>query len=1371
MEVAMGEENKTNSVKQTLVCEFTAYQVEITDKGAHDDKCILDKNSIVITISGCCRTSEITLENTMELFLAEYRGRKTNSMDLISDDRKGKCYGYLPVKDGIKERVYADSLDKKNIHVTRIVFGEKQIKPAGDDRRVAIDFYTGDFRRIVADAFWGIYNQCSNMNNDIEDLKIESITFNKGNDSSITFEIDSESTKYEINNCDNGYVSFWGKSGNDLKRIGFPICLKKADFTYEDDSACLYYELSNPKRKLEYYKSCAVITQSQKESPNCKDDYQIMLFSGEDEELGKGIFYYYKDELYPKIVVKDSIIKAYDVRYHFYNNGEQKIIFNSEFDNTNDDLKEIIRNCEENKTINYENLEKSCRDKAFCEYGKNINGFKLGDNDEFSKKMEKGENCSFILSYEGVKLENALESDYIWREKKDTIKISFNIDSDDASDVKIKKGGIGDCFFVYRRGGKILISTKISYVRYKKLWDSKLEELINSNIKIGEPFNKQLDFVEKNWEKIKKIVDELVSLIKNPDNKLIVESLMKESCSENEFNIKKLEKKLFNGLTPNRAVANQVYDEVKKWEKAKEENKKTKIPNFVIMGAPGTGKTTIAKRIADCFFDGDKIDNNLDKENKILQLSPSDLKGAYVGQTIPKVYDYLVEASKSKKILFLDEAYLLQEDQFGREALAYLLPIMNGDRTVIFRMKEDKEESFDFEKEDHIVPPIWMAGYEHQMRRTLSENPGLYRRMVKLVLPSPIASALYNNLQMLAKDNKELMKKFDDSSNDIKSYFTWAIARENAEYFGNYAGVQKFFETCEVREVGKSDNAGAIINRIIEESKKEIKAQYVALLSKDEKSRKFIVSRDIDTTFDDVIGGDVKGKLKPIVNMLINHEDYCERGINVPKGALLAGPPGTGKTHLARAVAGEFQKELVGKSSDKQIAFISVLGTELRTPELVEKLFAEADDYDAAIIFIDEIDSIGTKREYSSNPEPMFQLLKEMDGFEQRTNIFVMAATNAPESLDEALKRPGRFDRYIEVSYPTKDDREKIIGLYVKKLAWAKNALSDDKNGTFNQFLGAIADATKSFTPAQLQNLINEAAIDFNSPIPSVQLQNLINEAAKKAQLQNLINEAVEKTQLQNDVSTSAQNNEIIESGIDGLKLENQIELKIKINVFEILVKEKIEQLKIGDKKPKSSDDNEFSFEENKGCSAVAIHEVGHAMVCLLQDMEPFEKITIMPRGNALGYVIPSSNNSLWTKKDYLNQIRVFMGGRVAEELFYGDDISVGAAQDIQSATKLAEDMVAIYGMSEKIGIMAVKNDSTNFLGSDSRYDCSETFRYDVELEVRNLLRTQLEIVREELKKQKDIIEKMAKKVYDKETMTGEEFKKEFENINKTGSE
>ena len=218
----------------------------------------------------------------------------------------------------------------------------------------------------------------------------------------------------------------------------------------------------------------------------------------------------------------------------------------------------------------------------------------------------------------------------------------------------------------------------------------------------------------------------------------------------------------------------------------------------------------------------------------------------------------------------------------------------------------------------------------------------------------------------------------------------------------------------------------------------------------------------------------------------------------------------------------------------------------------------------------------------------------------------------------------------------------------------------------------------------------------------------------------------------------------------------------LKLIAFEYLVNEKIEQLIIGDKKPKP-DEDKFSVEENKGCSAVAIHEVGHAMVCLLQGMEPFEKITILPRGNALGYVTPSSNNSLWTKQDYLNQIRALMGGRVAEELLYGeDDISVGAAQDIQSATKLAENMVAIFGMSEKIGVMSVKNDTSNFLGSVSKYECSESFRYDVEIEVRNLLRTQLEIVREELKKQKDVIKEMEEAVYGVETMSGDEFKEKY---------
>lgn len=200
-----------------------------------------------------------------------------------------------------------------------------------------------------------------------------------------------------------------------------------------------------------------------------------------------------------------------------------------------------------------------------------------------------------------------------------------------------------------------------------------------------------------------------------------------------------------------------------------------KVPNLVIMGASGTGKTTLAKKIADC-FEGYVID----------PLSPSDLKGRILDKQYLR-YMVVLWMLVKIKILFLDEAYLLQEDRFGREALAYLLPVMSGDRKVIIKQSEDigeEGEVFNFEEGDHVIPPIWMAGYEHQMRKTLSENPGLYRRMVKLTLPSPNASDLYDNLTMLAgklaDNNLKLKEIFEEQSiqKDVKNYFIWAIARK-----------------------------------------------------------------------------------------------------------------------------------------------------------------------------------------------------------------------------------------------------------------------------------------------------------------------------------------------------------------------------------------------------------------------------------------------------------------------------------------------------------------------------------------------------------------------------------------------------------------
>lgn len=1354
----MGDEGKTGNDRTTHVYTFTDYTVEIKKDNYYEGlgfRTVNVRNSDVIedeeqksiqleiTVSNYKEDDKI--QKIMKSFLAEYRGRmRKTPYSMYEDIRKDECYGYLPCSKGKdKIRTYDDYAGENKIHVTQIACDGITIPPHSQAKFL---YHTGDFRRIVADAFWVIYKQLCEEDN----IEIKSITFKKGGEQT-TIEIDHWNTKEESKKWDDdGYVIFACRDNEETisKKLGFPICLKECESHYEEISSKQYYELMNYSsqnkeyiRNLKYYASYKAIwkttwkeTYNQKEWYK-KEWYNIALFSGTDKKWGFGIFYYYDDKLCPKMVINNNEIKVYDIRYHFYRK-EPKLIFSHNSEKVNDDLKKIIEEYKTGESIDINDFKQKCEDEAFRILGEEGNeyGYILKkDDDVFCKTLE---DKKIVIKYNGMKTyDDFYDRDYYWKGKRDSIEIHFN---EKNSIVTIKSGDIVNSFFEYKVNGENVLRYTIQSIRAKKLESKQLNGLLKDVGKIEKTFIEQLQFVENNIGAIGEIVDNLVSLIEDPKNKKIVNELVENSRDKNELNIEDFEKKLFEGLLPDRTVTNQVYDEVKKWRKEKEEkeekgkgNKNPQIPNLVIMGSPGTGKTTLAKRIAKCFSDNDDPNDDVTKkEGNFYQVSPSDLKGAYVGQTIPKVYDLLKGASEKKQILFLDEAYLLQEDQFGREALAYLLPVMSGDRKVIIKQSEnigEEGEVFNFEEGDHVIPPIWMAGYEHQMRKTLSENPGLYRRMVKLRLQSPTASNLYENLMILADNNPKLKEKFGDQSiqKDIKNYFIWAIARENSEYFGNYAGVQKFYETCEIREVATSNRAHDLINTIIEENKKEIKAQYAAVLSKNEKSRKFVVSRDIDTTFKDVIGEAVTNKLKPIVDMLIDHEKYYECGINVPKGALLVGPPGTGKTLLARAVAGEFQQFQKELDSDKQIAFISVIGTELSTPELVEELFSEAADYDAAIIFIDEIDSMGVKREYSHNPEPMFQLLKEMDGFEQRTNIFVMAATNAPEILDEALKRPGRFDRYIEVSYPTKEERKDIIKMYVEKLKWFR---SDN----WDELYEDIANKTKSFTPAQLKNLINEAAIDFYSLTPA-QLEKLINEAA--------LNE-------------------------DSLRLD-QLYDSLKLNAFEYLVNEKIEQLIIGDKKPKP-DEAKFSVEENKGCSAVAIHEVGHAMVCLLQGMEPFEKITILPRGNALGYVTQSSNNSLWTKQDYLNQIRALMGGRVAEELFYGeDDISVGAAQDIQSATKLAENMVAIFGMSEKIGVMSVKSDASNFLGSVSKFECSESFRYDVEIEVRNLLRTQLEIVREELKKQKDIIKEMAETVYGVETMSGDDFKKEYNNKRK----
>lgn len=868
-----------------------------------------------------------------------------------------------------------------------------------------------------------------------------------------------------------------------------------------------------------------------------------------------------------------------------------------------------------------------------------------------------------------------------------------------------------------------------------EMWEIKPGELLNDK-KLGlcfEPLSVCKQILEQ-----KNLFEKIIDRIQNDSdliNFLTNSNSVKERFEEEQDILEHIYPS-DSDLVPNFALVQKVYEIKRKIEV--DDNKGKYIPNVAIMGEPGTGKTTISKKIAQCLgFAG------------IIEKSASSLKGQYVGHTERRTYDAIKEAADKNKVLFIDEAYHLQSDQYGREAVDMLLPLMSGDKKEM--EKRDKDDNNDdknyvtiFTKDNNeyekikseinitnleiersdAVPPIWFAGYEDELRTMLSRNSGLYRRMEIIVIPTPSINDLYG---AFVKRVKELQGILDNNEKEIKEYFRWASSREHSEYFGNYAGVDTLAEKCKVRiftDATGEYNRSELI-KIIEECKSEIKKQYKVELTNSEnknKQKQFEVQSDVETVLDDIKGEDGKNtpkeKLDEIVSMIFNQEDMLRKGISIPKGALLIGPPGTGKTMLARAVAGEIKKRFENEpEKEMRIAFIPVVATELEDPARIAILFSQADEYDVTIIFIDEIDAIGRHRSENKNYKSLIQLMKEMDGFEAHKGLFVMAATNDPESLDPALKRPGRFDRVIEVSYPTILARRAILCSALKKL----KVIADDKkiNGEklFNDFVDELAKATRGYTPAELNNIINEAAI-------------LYEKSAKK-----------EKA------------GEIVEHRNECGDRSSEFE-KFKVDVAET-----IERISVGELNNRGKE-KDFAITVNgNNCSSTAIHEVGHGLTSILVGFEPFEKITIVSRGNALGYVVPSKNNIIITKKDYENKIMELLGGRAAEEIFYSEEnVSGGARQDIKMATEYAEKMVAELGMSE-LGLISIKESNKSYIGNDSKYTCSETMKNKAEEQMKAIIDTQYKKVKELLLERKGIVEQLAKYVFEEETISGEIFK------------
>ena len=434
--------------------------------------------------------------------------------------------------------------------------------------------------------------------------------------------------------------------------------------------------------------------------------------------------------------------------------------------------------------------------------------------------------------------------------------------------------------------------------------------------------------------------------------------------------------------------------------------------------------------------------------------------------------------------------------------------------------------------------------------------------------------------------------------------------------------------------------------------------------------------------FSDVAGEDeAKESLSEIVDYLHNPKKYSDVGASMPKGVLLVGPPGTGKTMLAKAVAGEANVPFFSMSGSEFVEMFVGMGA-----SKVRDLFSQAKEKAPCIVFIDEIDAIGKKRDgqLSSNDEreqTLNQLLTEMDGFQENIGVIILAATNRPETLDPALTRPGRFDRRVPVELPDLAGREAILKVHAKKIKTA-----DDVN------FHTIARMASGASGAELANIINEAAL-----------------------------RAVRNNRT---VVTEADLEESIETVIAGYQKKNAV----------------------------------LSDDEKK---VVAYHEIGHALIAAMQSHSaPVQKITIIPRtSGALGYTmqVDQGDKYLLTKQELENKIATFTGGRAAEELVFGE-VTTGASNDIEQATKLARAMITRYGMSDDFDMVALETVSNQYLGGDASLACSADTQNEIDRKVVELVKRQHEKASKILADNRAKLDELAKYLYEKETITGEEF-------------
>ena len=791
------------------------------------------------------------------------------------------------------------------------------------------------------------------------------------------------------------------------------------------------------------------------------------------------------------------------------------------------------------------------------------------------------------------------------------------------------------------------------------------------------------------------------------------------------------------------------------------------IQNLVIMGEAGTGKTTLATKLAETCIGAN-----------MLTVLGGELKGVYIGWTKVSIGMKIFQLQKGTSddmpaVLFIDEAYGLFEqtlngEKGSGEVIEFLLKIAEpGEYIIDFSELDGRdlkkmglkftsstkegyedEECFDvsgsgseyevtvkkIRKRKNTV--IWLGGYEERLRKSFLANEGLNRRFsMKIIIPTPKMDELVAGLK---RECPPFAAASGKAEKEVKNFLTWATSRSRSHLFGNYAGI-KALSTRISKEIVLMDDLNAAILEAVTRYKNELEKQYKTELMRDMPQMPFEVVTQVDCTLDQYAGNErLKRRIENVIDMMIRSEEYRDMNISLPKGALLMGPPGTGKTMIARCMAGELQERInkaaVSEKNQKDVAFIPTSGAEiLSTPnpvKAISALFSEAAAYDSAVIFIDEIDAIGKDRNRQNNIAPLLQLMKEMDGFGGSGSVFILAATNDPDSLDEALIRDNRFDIRLEVGLPDKKSSISLIDMYLEQYGFKYNALAERHQRRILTLLGG-------FAPASVKADLNEAAILYHQ---------------SERLMQGLTDEKIENEYV---LELAHRRN------LDGTYRRSEEYDGFTISDFELFLldlKEAIDIKEIGQRNDTAEED-EFTIdpETNGSLSSVAIHEVGHALVRMELGYRDIERITILGRGNALGYVQYKNGASFnGTKKGFLHRIECAMGGRVAEELIYGpENISAGASQDIQDASFNVRKMVNMFGFSDEVGFIGIERMRAGYLGTEITSNVSEETRADAEREQSRILKECYEKVRKILTEDREILIAISEELFNFREITG----------------